>query len=294
MHLDDEPQHTVDLGAPGGDGAVLVLGAGWVGSRLANQLHERGYAVHASNRPSTDPSSKDEYFRPVPLPAAVSRHAFDMGDASTWSVLPPPSQLRAVVITFPLTLPPVDEFWSQYLAHVPSVVCYSSTSVYQVDVPGQTIDESNALKQTPRAQAEAFLQERGATVLTIAGIFGEERGPRGVCSCLSAYLGAGGVPNGRKSVNMVHENDIVHATCSCLHSHDEVKGDRINVAGEHFLLRDLVAHCKHPPVPESDAGDLSSKVVSSQRLLEEIMPDGFAFRPPVPVAAPMVGARDAA
>lgn len=276
--------HTEWAGTPPKDhGGVLVLGAGWVGSRLARKLSDAGLEVHATNRPSTDPMAKDEYFRPVALSGTVQRHSFDLADPATWSSLPPPRELRAVVITFPVALPAVEVFWDEYLRHVPNVLVYSSTSVYQIDRPDQLVDEHTALKPSPRALAENFLQERGATVLTIAGIFGEPRGPRGVCSCLSAYLGSGGVPNGRKRVNMVHEEDIVSATCSCLHAAGAHRGSRINVAGENFELRELVAHCSHTAVDEGCAvfNDLSSKTVSSDFLLDEIMPADFAFVPPL-------------
>jgi len=274
-----------DWGDGSQDGSsVLVLGAGWVGSRLARRLHEDGSDVHVTHRPSTiDPDAKDDYFRPVPLPASIERHRFDLADPESWSALPPASSISSVVITFPLNLPAAENFWETYLRHVPRVVCYSSTSVYQVDFPGQRVNEATALKNSPRALAESFLQERGATILTIAGIFGEPRGPRGVCRCLSAYLGSGGAPNGRKSVNMVHEADIVDATCACLHK-DAHGGDRLNIGGEHFLLQDLVSHCKHPAVPDDPdvhESDLSSKRVCSQRLLEEVMPDDFSFSHPM-------------
>jgi NAD(P)-dependent dehydrogenase (short-subunit alcohol dehydrogenase family) len=46
-----------------------------------------------------------------------------------------------------------------------------------------------------RAAAEAFVLERGATVLTVSGIFGERRSPRGKPErfCLSSHTSAGGV-----------------------------------------------------------------------------------------------------
>jgi hypothetical protein len=65
---------------------------------------------------------------------------------------------------------------------VPHVVCYSTTSVYQVDEPGQLVDETTLLRQTQRIEAERFLQQRGATILTLAGIFGPERTPRAICT----------------------------------------------------------------------------------------------------------------
>ena len=58
-------------------------------------------------------------------------------------------------------------------------------------------------------------------------------------------------------------------------------GRRVNVAGHHFYLSQLIQHCKHPAVPDMPDTDLSSKMVSSDVLLNELMPDGFDFVQPV-------------
>ena len=42
---------------------MLVLGAGWVGSRLALRLHESGLGVRVTNRPGTAVGAKEPYFR---------------------------------------------------------------------------------------------------------------------------------------------------------------------------------------------------------------------------------------
>jgi len=171
--------------------------------------------VRVTNRPGTAVGAKEPYFQGVELPEVVRRHEFDVTVPESWAGLPDPASLRAVVITFPMQLASVEPFWEAFLRRVPSVVAFSSTSVYQVDVPGQTVDEGTQIKATPRAMAEAYMQERGAAVLTISGIFGEPRGPRGVCTCLAFYSSGGGGLNGAKSVNMVHVRDIIEATERC-------------------------------------------------------------------------------
>ena len=206
---------TASTPPPAAEGDVLVLGAGWVGSRLALRLHESGLGVRVTNRPGTAVGAKEPYFQGVELPEVVRRHEFDVTVPESWAGLPDPASLRAVVITFPMQLASVEPFWEAFLRRVPSVVAFSSTSVYQVDVPGQTVDEGTQIKATPRAMAEAYMQERGAAVLTISGIFGEPRGPRGVCTCLAFYSSGGGGLNGAKSVNMVHVRDIIEATERC-------------------------------------------------------------------------------
>ena len=184
-------------GPQAGEG-VLILGAGWVGSRLGVRLFDEGEKVLVTNRPRTVVSRKDPYFRPVDLPPEVDRRAFDVNDRNTWAALPPPEGLNAAVLTFSTAPEQCTPFWDEYLSRVPRVVCYSSTAVYRVDKPDQLVTEATALRPTPRALAEAYMQERGATVLTISGIFGEPRGSRGVCNRLSAYTSSGGTLNGRK------------------------------------------------------------------------------------------------
>ena len=75
---------------------------------------------------------------------------------------------------------------------------------------------------------------------------------------------------------MVHVDDIIGATVRCLG--DVIyNGERINVAGVNFQLRDLISHCQHPPVPDGADLDTSSKVVSSQLLLDRVQPPGYHF-----------------
>jgi len=264
---------------------VLVLGAGWVGSRMAQSIVEDGTPVYATHRPGTKADDKPPYFRPVPLGGLVppvKMLEFDLDDPATWTNLPAAESFSAAIVTFPLSSGP-QAFWDAYLERVPNVLCYSTTSVYQVQRPGERVDEHSPIRETPRAVAEAYCQERGATLLTISGIFGERRSPRGICTCLSTYTTSGGALNGNKNVNMVHIDDIVAATRAILKKPQPHA--RINIAGHHFLLSELIAHCKHPEIPAGPDTDLSSKCVCSDHLLTNVMPPGYSFRPPMETAA---------
>ena len=281
-----EPAAAAAGGGGGGDTEptkpVLILGAGWVGSRLARSLIGDGVDTIVTNRPGTDVSSKPPYFRPCELSCPpCERLEFDLNNPKTWESLPDAESISAAVITFPILHP--ETFWEAYLKDIAAlnrpILIYSTTSVYRVDVPGQLVDESTPLRETPRSLGEQYMQERGTTVLTISGIFGDQRTPRAICTCLSTYTSAGGALNGRKRVNMVHVDDIVAASRRCLSSPQ--LGRRINVAGHHFYLSQLIQHCKHPAVPDMPDTDLSSKMVSSDVLLNELMPDGFDFVQPV-------------
>ena len=65
--------------------------------------------------------------------------------------------------------------------------------------------------------------------------------------------------NGNKRVNMVHVDDIIAATLQCLIT--PRPEERLNVAGHNFRLSQLIAHCKHPEVPDGPDTDLTSKYV---------------------------------
>jgi len=276
-HRFDADKHAAD-----GNGEIMIVGAGWVGSRLATHLHDRGELVRVTNRPGIDQRHKEPYFEPVPLADDVPRHEFDITDPTTWDSLPAPETLQAAVVTFATKTGTCELFWEQYLQYVPRVVCYSSTAVYQVGVPGQHVDEHTPLRDSPRALAETYMQERGATVLTIAGIFGEAQGARGVCNCLTSYVQSGAVLNGGKIVNMVHVDDIIAATAAVLAlPADAERGVRMNIGGHDFKLRELMAHCRHVATPEvMDSDDPNSKLVSSNYLLNRVLPPGFAFKEP--------------
>jgi len=279
---DDDGGGGVYIPKPGAlPGRVLILGAGWVGSRLATRLADAGASVAVTNRPASAEKKKPLYFRPVSMPAKVKpRVTFEINDEETWANLPEAEEFDAVIVTFPLTSDKCQRFWEQYLSKVKTVVCYSSTSVYLVDEPGQQVDEDTTLKPTLRAQMEKHFLDNDATILTISGIFGEPRGPRGVCACLTGYVSAGGTLNAGSNINMVHVEDILAATCACLEAPDKSKGDRLNVAGGHFQLAELLTHCKHPVAPTNGI-DLTSKIVSSQRLLDRVMPEGYQFVQPL-------------
>lgn len=266
------------------DGAVIVLGAGWLGSSLAQRLHDDGVDVHVTHRPGSQPALKPPYFRPIPLSDEIPCHSFHLAKPETWPELPPPESMRAAVLTFPLNLEHLEPFHAAWLSRVPVVLAYSSTSVYQVSYPEEWVSEETPLKASGRVVAESWLQERGGTLLTLSGLYGAPSGPRSVCACLGSYAQSGGTLNGVKHINMVHTKDVVEITMRCLASPRPNR--RFNVGGRGFRLRDLISHCKYPVEPQNAAVDVSSKYVSSQRALEEMLPESFEFDLPIAACTP--------
>ena len=116
-------------------------------------------------------------------------------------------------------------------------------------------------------------------IFTEPGIFASSAATRAItCLHYDSHENLFVQLNGRKRVNMVHVDDIVKASRACLVQPQP--GKRINVAGHHFFLSELIQHCKHPPVPDAPDNDLSSKCVESN-VLEELMGDGFDFLQPL-------------
>ena len=112
-------------------------------------------------------------------------------------------------------------------------------------------------------------------MLTCSGIISEaaEGEARSLCACLQGYLGCASAPHSLgKTINLVHESDIVEATCACLKT--PRRGTRLNVAGGCITLRELLRHCDvGSQGVDAHAGDddLSSKTVLSHRLLDEVV-----------------------
>ena len=58
--------------------------------------------------------------------------------------------------------------------------------------------------------------------------------------------------------------------------------------GSEMCIRDSMCHCRYPQAEtakQAEDTDLSSKIVSSQRLLDDVLPEGFEFVPPLETPA---------
>ena len=60
----------------------------------------------------------------------MAHHEFDLLEPETWANLPPAEDFAAAVLTFPVSsLPTAARFWEEYLREIPTVICYSSSSM---------------------------------------------------------------------------------------------------------------------------------------------------------------------
>jgi len=281
---------------------VLILGGGWVGSRAANHLAELGADVTVTYRDLDGMSRKQGYFQPAQLSPAVARTRFELECEASWANLPQPDELSDVLVTFPLTkLDDALAFHDAYLSRVRNRLICSSTSVYQVDAPNTLVTEETPLKpDTARGHAEEALRLRGATLLALGGIFGDQGvadasldpSQRTVCACFAMHTAHAPVSSAGKLINMVHVDDILATVGACLRAPQP--GARVNVVGFTIALGELAAQCGvaggarvDPALPP----DATSKRISNAKLAA-LLPRSHRFRTPLePVLA---GARASA
>jgi nucleoside-diphosphate-sugar epimerase len=285
-------------GAPvdGSDRRVLILGGGWVGSRVANHFAATGAAVTVTYRNPESIAHKPSYFKPARLHPSVQQARFELESAESWANLPAAEGLTDVIVTFPLTdTETALAFHDHYLRAVRNVLVCSSTSVYDVRTPGALVTEETALKEdTARGQVEERLRQRGATLLALGGIFGDgssadaaygelasdEPSERTVCSCLAMHTTHAPVTSAHKLINMVHVDDIVASMVACVRTPQPAA--RINLVSCTFSLADLVDVCGLDVGARVDASleaDTSSKRICNAKLVR-LLPDDHRLKVP--------------
>ena len=149
---------------------MIILGKGFVGSRFQKAFSESQSADCAD-------VSANVYF--------------DFNNQNTWTNLPPSKQ---VLITFPLKdLEQTKAFYEEYLKQAEQVFILSTAKCYKVTNPDEIVNEKTPLSSTVRNQCEEFLRFKGATILPLGLIHGDERS-------IEKWLREGRIKNGNKLV----------------------------------------------------------------------------------------------
>lgn len=228
---------------------VLVTGAGgFVGRHIVEELHRKGYAIRATDRPGT----------PIPKIAEVEQRFCDLSAAPLDELLEGMSDVVHVAGLFDLAAPrdrlfAVNVDLTERIAraaasldsrfiHISSVTVYGRPRVTNIredyrKKPGSPYEQS---KQAGERVVFSLAKERGlrATVLRPSGIYGPW-GRYGLAVIASAYalaLSRGkvdGVPpyRGGPSMTHVHVEDVASAV-ACVLASDEAIGRAFNVADD--------------------------------------------------------------
>lgn len=185
--------------------AVWILGAGYLGAALADELQAQGVCVAASSRTSRPQS----WWRAWDFEQVADGLPPDLQDALTWVILLPPSASK------------------QYLAHMQQlalsanaarqtqIVFASSTSVYG-DAPRVCDEDSPLAPQTANAEVLAAAEQvwlnsdiANVAVLRLGGLYDDVRHP-------VRRLSGSGLAGGKRPVNMLHKKHAVAALADCI------------------------------------------------------------------------------
>lgn len=264
---------------------VSVLGCGWLGLVLAEQLVSDGFVVHGST------TTKDK----VALiePAGITPFLITLNPEYSGEDMPgflnsevlvlniPPGRRRENVRDFHLAQ---IRNLTGYLEKSPVklVVFISSTSVYPLT--NRVVTEEDAGKPESRSgqallEAEQLLMSNphfDTTILRFGGMFGPDRP-------LGRFLaGKKDVANGTAPVNMTHREDCTGIIKQIIRKN--VRGEIFNACcDEHPMRKDIypgaaAALGLEPPVfKEDDAG--YGKIVSSEKLKKRL---GYRFKHSLP------------
>jgi nucleoside-diphosphate-sugar epimerase len=272
---------------------VLIVGCGYVGLALGNELVRQGHQVHGLRR-SSHSDGACEAAGILPLSGDVSDPAdvaqlpapFDWIVNTVSSSKGGPEEYRKVYLEGTRHL--IERFRS---APPQKYVYTSSTSVY-----GQ--NDRAIVKETSPAEPSS---ETGkilvatenlllgacdfpAIILRVAGIYGPGRG----YSFQQFLRGEASIPgHGERLINMVHVDDVVGAIIAALKSGR--KGEIYNVADDepvpqiHFFrwLSETLGAPMPPFVPEPDAS-MSKRVPTNKKVLNRKLKVelGYAFKYP--------------
>ena len=228
---------------------VLVLGCGWVGSRLCLR-----------NDPSRFIATTRSVEKLSELTAVgVNAVQFDLLKEETWSNLPPKSDIEATVITFELLgtrLPQLNRLWDTHLATDRPLICLGTSSCFQSGGYHSIVDETAPLTLTERVKGEEWILAKGATVLHLSsihddqvngGLAGDLMKVCGPSRSMKSFISKGYIKNGLRLLNCIHINDICKIINLIIDEikkggdvADRIRGQRLLTSCGAFRMQDLV------------------------------------------------------
>lgn len=263
---------------------VGILGCGWLGLPLAEDLLRQGYQVRGSStRTSKLPGLRQkgiDAFRILLTEKGI------LGPVATFL-----DSLDVLVVNIPpgLRKDPGANFvarieWLQLAvreAHIPQLVFVSSISVFgasQGRVTEQTIPlpDRDAGGQLLRAESSLLADKSFTTqVLRLGGLLGPDRHPARSLSGRSFSSG------GNQRVNLVEQADVL-AALKMLISHPEMAGVYHAVYPDHPAKRTYYqAKAKELGIPPPVYSGLDGPPEGKQVVSENLPKRGFHFRHPI-------------
>lgn len=290
---------------------ILVLGGGWVGSRICLRDRSRFITTTRSVQKLSELSAM-----------GINAVQFDLQKEETWSNLPPKSDVEATIFTFNILATHVHELerlWEKHISTHRPVLCFGTTSIfYRSDDDFESIVNESApltgkswftgAPLTDRVNGEEWILGKGATILHLSGITGDEENESGGNSAgygpprnVRHYILMGYVQNGLKLVNAIHVNDIYNIALICIEKIKEysskeydggpepVRGQRIITSCGAFRVRDWTQALSLDQLPEIPPphDTMKRSTILSTAKLHSFLPADYEWTLPVAGVEPV-------
>ena len=284
---------------------ILVLGGGWMGSRLCLRDTSRFIATTRNVEKLSELSAM-----------GINAAHFDLLKEETWLNLPPKADVEATIITFGILgtyIPQLNRLWDTLLASDKPVLCFGTSSCFRSDGHDSIVDETAPLTGkseagTDRVKGEEWIVARGGTILHLSGVVGDEENPMaGSNSCgygpsrtIKSWLSKGYFKNGLRILNCIHINDIYKIVntliekikednCKQSDVVDRIRRQRILVSCGSFRVQDFARALNMELLPEMRPPHSTmenSKILCIAKLLA-LLPEDYEWTLPVPGVEPV-------
>ena len=246
--------------------SLLIIGCGWVGKKLGEQLSESGYEVYGTTRSSSNFSELNSAgIKPVKLelPASsLSEIRLPEVDSVLISISPGRGEDRS---NYPTIIGQLSRVLAERNVQV---FMYSSTSAY--GNKKNKVSEKDAAPDVDNDNiilaAEGALLEHlpDAVILRLCGLYGENRHP-------AKYMaGRKDISDGDAPVNLVHRDDVIQVTRKIFEQN--IKGEIFNVCAEEHPSRSeiytTIAGRLGLKEPTFVGGGADGKTISSEKLMD--------------------------
>lgn len=253
--------------------SVLIVGCGWVGTKLAETLISNNIKVFGTTRSvekATHLSSIN--IEPIILELETNEPIslnLPTVDSVVISISPGKGDQRS---QYPLYI----EKLSKLLALTnPQVIMYSSTSAYngKKGIVTESDAEPNSENDNLILAAEGKLRKiiSDSVILRLGGLYGSDRHP------VRYLAGRDKISNGDSPVNLVHREDVINATTTIIAQ--KVLGKIFNVCSEHHPTKQKfyteLAKKLDLENPTFEAHGIDNKLVVATKIKNEI---GFEYQ----------------
>ncbi|MBY5993949.1 NAD(P)H-binding protein [Ferrimonas balearica] len=264
--------------------SLSIIGCGWLGLALAEQLQSQGWPVRGSAR-QADTLAR---LKLLGIPA----YSLSIGTTLDGDDLAGLFQAEALFVNVPPGRQAQDNSYADRMAllaeaawqhGIRRALFVSTTAVY---APGEAVDELGALDEGPRAAAmlaaERAMAARfgaGLTILRPAGLVGGERHP-------GRFLaGRQGLPGAEAPVNLVHREDVIGAVVRVLEA--EAFGEVFNLSAPGHPSRGAfypyAAQALGLPAPTFGDAPMAIKRIDGYKICRQL---GLVYRYPDPFKMP--------